>query len=137
MEEAIVVVDADQDRSRELCTALERQHYRAAALDSLERLKERLKKSDCRVILLDLDSFSVDSRYIRELLRNNSDIAIIALSSRTFHPELKEAMSTQISACLSKPVDVDELFYWLKSICAGEPKPRASPMGKGDRARNL
>ena len=31
MEEAIVVVDANPDESRELCTVLERQHYRAAA----------------------------------------------------------------------------------------------------------
>ena len=117
MEEAIVVVDANPDESRELCTVLERQHYRAAALDSLERLKQYLKKGDCRVILLDLDSFSIDSRFVRELLRENSDIAIIALSSRTFHPELREAMSTQISACLNKPLDADELFYWLRSIC--------------------
>jgi DNA-binding response OmpR family regulator len=116
MEEAIVVVDANPDESRELCTVLERQHYRAAALDSLERLQEHLKQSDCRVILLDLDSFPVDSRYIRELLRSNTEPAIIALSSRTFHPELKEAMSTHISACLNKPLDADELFYWLRSI---------------------
>jgi len=132
MEEAIVVVDADPDEGRDLCTVLERQHYRAAALDSLERLKEQLKKRDCRVILLDLDSFPVDSRFVRELLRDNSDLAIIALSSRTFHPELKEAMSTQISACLNKPLDEDELFYWLRSICAGEPRPKAAPVGKGE-----
>jgi DNA-binding response OmpR family regulator len=117
MGEAIVVVDADPVRNRELCMVLERQHYPANSLDSLERLQEHLKQSDCRVILLDLDSFPVDSRYIRELLRNNTEAAIIALSSRTFHPELKEAMSTQISACLSKPLDADELFYWLRSIC--------------------
>jgi DNA-binding response OmpR family regulator len=117
MEEAILVVGANPDEGRELCTVLEHQHYRAAAVDSLERLQEHLKKRDCRVILLDLDSFPVDSRYIRELLRNNTEAAIIALSSRTFHPELKEAMSTQISACLNKPLDADELFYWLRSIC--------------------
>ena len=117
MEEAIVVVDANPDEVRELCTVLERQHYRATALNSLELLKKYLKKSGCRVILLDLDSFSVDSRFVRELLRDNSELAIIALSSRTFHPELKEAMSTQISACLNKPLDADELYYWLRSIC--------------------
>jgi DNA-binding response OmpR family regulator len=117
MEEAILVVGANPDEGRELCTVLEHQHYRVAAVDSLERLQEHLKKRDYRVILLDLDSFPVDSRYIRELLRNNTELEIIELSSRTFHPELKEAMSTQISASLNKPLDADELFYWLRSIC--------------------
>jgi CheY-like chemotaxis protein len=83
------------------------------------------------VLILDLDSLPVDNRFIRDLRKQNPDVPIIALSSRTFHPELQEALSLYISACLAKPVNPDELIYWVKSICqdqlstggsVGEPK---------------
>jgi len=35
---------------------------------------------------------------------------------RAFHPELEEAMSNYIFACLSKPADEDELVFWIKSL---------------------
>jgi DNA-binding response OmpR family regulator len=68
------------------------------------------------MLLLDLDHLSVDNRYIRELSRQQPKLSIIAVSSRTFHPELEEALSSHISACLVKPVDIDELLFWLRSL---------------------
>jgi hypothetical protein len=38
------------------------------------------------------------------------------MSSDRFHPELKDAICYHIYACLTKPLDYDELLYWLRCI---------------------
>ena len=116
MEGPIIVVDADETESEALRVVLERDNYPAIALNSLEKLEEEIPESACGVIILDLDTLPVDNRFIRYLKRQKDNMHIIGLSSRPFHPELQEAVSTHIYACLAKPVDTDELLYWLRSI---------------------
>lgn len=127
MPKMIMVVDANLEESQELCSMLERNHYSATALHSLLELAEKVRVSLCQAVILDLDSLPVDNRFIRGLCKENSELCLIGISSRTFHPELEEAMRAYISACLGKPVNEDELIYWLKSACAGEASSRASP----------
>lgn len=122
MDKPIVVVNADQEQCRELCAMLEREHYRTTAMHSLVHLESNIQGSGCRVVILDLDNPHVDNRFIMKLRRQNPGVRIIGLSSRPFHPELEEAMSTHMMcACLSKPVDSEELIYCLKSF--GEEDP--------------
>ena len=123
----IAVVDADPAEQQELCSILERNHYRATRFETTPGLVSHIRESSCDALILDLDGTSVDNRFIRSLSRENPQLCIIGISSRTFHPELEEAMRAHISACLSKPVDEDELLFWLKSISTGEPRSRASP----------
>jgi len=80
-------------------------------------LEKNVRAGACQAVILDLDSLPVDNRLLRNLRRKDPSVRIIVLSSRRFHPELEEAMSTHIYACLSKPVDSEELIYWLKSGC--------------------
>lgn len=127
MQEPIVVVNSDVALSKELCAVLEREHFRTTALHSLMSLDEEIQGRARRVVILDLDNLPVDNRVFRGLKRTNSGVCIIGLSTRSFHPELKEAMSSHIYACLSKPVDSDELIYWLKSICENDSDSRDSP----------
>lgn len=117
MEEPIVVVNADEAACRELCTGLEKEHFRTTALHSLVALEGAVKEGSCRVVILDLDTLPVDNFLFRNLKRKNPGVHIVGLSSRPFHPELEEAMSRHISSCLSKPLDVEELVYWIRSIC--------------------
>ncbi len=126
MDKPIVVVNADHEQCRELCAMLDREHYRTTALYSLVHLESNIQASGCRVVILDLDNLNVDNRFIMKLRRRNPGLLIIGLSSRPFHPELEEAMSTHIMcACLSKPVDSEELIYCLKSFGEQDP-PRGS-----------
>ena len=127
MPKMIMVVDGNLKESQELCWMLEHNHYRTTSVHSLTGLPEQVKGSICHAVILDLDSLPVDNRFIRNLCRENPELCVIGISSRTFHPELEEAMRAHISACLSKPVNEDELVYWLKSTCAGEASSRASP----------
>jgi DNA-binding NtrC family response regulator len=111
------VVDANKEQSGELCALLERNHYRTLAFHALLNLEKNLQEHPCHAVLLDLDSLPVSNRFIRGLRRQNPNLCILVLSNRSFHPELEEAISTHIYACLSKPVDTEELIYWLKTTC--------------------
>lgn len=127
MPKTVIVMDADPEEPKGLCGILQRNHYEAAHLRKLPDLLDHIRNNPCHALILDLDSLPVDNRFIRNLSRDNPELCIIGTSSRTFHPELEEAMRAHISACLSKPVDEDELLFWLKSLCDGGPNPRASP----------
>lgn len=127
MKTAILVVDANEDEGKALCALLERKHYSAVAFQSLTNLEKHVQETRCRVILIDLDTLPVDNRLFRVIRKKNPTVHIMGLSNRSFHPELQEAMSTHIYANLSKPVDSDELIYWLRSIRENEPDSRDSP----------
>jgi DNA-binding NtrC family response regulator len=127
MPRLVIVAAGKPDEQQGLYQVLEQNHYQTTFKDSLAGLLRHIEDSSCHAVILDLDSIPVDNRFIRNLCRKNPELCVIGISSRTFHPELEEAMRTHISACLSKPVNEEELIYWLKSICAGEPGARASP----------
>ena len=115
MQDPILVVSANEQHCHELCDALEGEDYSFKLLDSLEHLARGIKGCDCRLAILDLDSLPVDNRLIKKLKRKNPSLRIIGFSSRSFHPELQEAMSSHIYACLGTPVDEEELVFWVKS----------------------
>jgi DNA-binding NtrC family response regulator len=73
-------------------------------------------KKESGVVILDLDDPVVDNRVIRNAKRTRPAMQIIGISKRPFHPELKEAISKHIYACLCEPVDPEELVYLVKSI---------------------
>ena len=116
MQEPIVVVDGDEEQCRGLCATLEREHFTTTAFHSLLNLEREIQDTGRRVVILDLDTLPVNNRLFRTLRRTNPGVCIIGLSSRPFHPELKEAMSQHIYACLSKPLDEEELVFWVKSL---------------------
>ena len=122
MEEPIVVVNANAAACQELCIGLEKEHFRTTALHSLIALEGEFQKTVCRAVILDLDNLPVDNRFFREMKRKNPKVHIVGLSSRPFHPELEEAMSRHISSCLTRPVDMEELLFWLRSVCQEEAK---------------
>ena len=125
MNRSIAVVHASPEEGRALCRVLENHHYSAIPLRSLDELVKAVRENACHAVILDLDSLPVDNRFLRKMCKEDPELCVIGVSSRTFHPELEESMRAHISACLSKPVDEDELLYWLKSICAGEPRVKS------------
>ena len=116
MKKGIIVLDADQEQCHQLCTLLETRQYWAKPLDSISRLQECLIEGDCLSVFLDIDTISVDNHKIRDLTIRFPGVYFFCLSERPFHPELHDAICYHIYACINKPVDPDELFYWLRSI---------------------
>jgi hypothetical protein len=79
-------------------------------------LEAGLKSSACLAIILDVDSVAVSNRSVRTLKENFPAISIFCSSGCRFHPELQDALAHHIIACLGKPVDPDELQFWLRAI---------------------
>ncbi|HEA67566.1 MAG TPA: hypothetical protein ENI07_12195 [Desulfobacterales bacterium] len=124
MEKGIVVLDADQKQCQDLCLDLEKNRYAASPIYSIENLVERLNETDYLAVIVDIDTIAIDNRTVRELTIKYPGVYFFCLSKDRFHPELKDAICYHIYACLNKPVDLDELFYWLRSIYENEADPR-------------
>ena len=116
MKKGIVVVDSDQNQCRRLCTMLEKNQYSTISIHSLQHLEPKLKQSICLAVILDIDTIPVDNRTVRELALKFPNVYFFCLSEQPFHPELKDAICHHMYACLNKPVDPDELLYWIKCI---------------------
>ena len=114
------MLDADAESCQRLCETLEKRGYPATSLHSLLDLEEILKEGGYLAIIIDIDSVAVDNRVIRELTVSYPEICFLCISKDKFHPELKDAICYHIYACLTKPVDPDELLFWLRSIYEDE-----------------
>jgi DNA-binding NtrC family response regulator len=112
----ILVLDADAENCQRLCEILEKRCYPVASLYSLFDLEDTIEKGGYLAIIIDIDSVAVDNRVMRELTVSYPEIYFLCTSKDRLHPELKDAICYHIYACLTKPVDPDELFYWLRSI---------------------
>ncbi len=112
----IVVLGADENQCRSLCNILEERHYPSTSMYSLGSLEEYIKASVCPLVIIDLDNLPVGKHTFRRLKRLKPSLCIMGLSSKPFHPELEEAMSSHIYACIKKPVDEEELIFWVKSL---------------------
>jgi DNA-binding NtrC family response regulator len=120
LEKEIVVLDADKAQCGELCALLKSRHYHATQVDSILNLQNHLQEATCQVVMLDLDTVPVDNRIIRDLTIKYPEVCFLGLCKQRYNPELKEAICYHIYACINKPVDPDEIFYWLRSICENE-----------------
>jgi DNA-binding NtrC family response regulator len=116
MEKKIIVLDAEPAERQWICALLAEQNYLVAAVQSLSDLKERLESEAYMAVIINIDSVPLDNRSIRNLVLEFPGTCILCTSKDRFHPDLKDAICYHIYACLNKPVDPDELFYWLRSI---------------------
>jgi len=127
MKKSILVIDADKDQCRGLCELLEKGQFNAMPLFSTDTLEKSIKETVCQAIFWDIDTVPADNRTIRDLTLKFPGVYFFCLSSHRFHPELKDAICYHIYACINRPVDPDELFYWLRSIEENEADPKYQP----------
>ena len=120
MKKTILVLDAEPTECHNLCDLLAKERYTAIPVRSLPDLEEYLLTESYIVAVIDIDSMPIDNRTIRKLVFDNPGMHILCMSKDKFHPELKDAICYHIYACLNKPVDPDELFYFLRSIYENE-----------------
>lgn len=112
----IVVIDADKEQCRQLGELLINNQYKAAPLYSLHNLEKTITQTGCLAILWDIDTVPVENRVIRDLTIKFPSVYFFGLSRHRFHPELQDAICYHIYACIKRPIDADELFYWLRAI---------------------
>ncbi len=127
MGNTILVVSDNPEERFKIENQLVSEGYIAFPLDSLVSMENRLRGKKCMAVIIDIDSIEVDNRTIRQLTLRHPETPLLCASFDKFHPELKDAICYHIYACLNKPVDSDELFYWLKCIQEDETESRAPP----------
>ena len=123
MKKKILVLDANQNSSGELSNTLNSKNYPFTQTQTLSSLEGFLDSEKYVAVILDIDSIPVDNRMIRELAIKYPGVRFLCTAKDRFHPELKDAICYHIYACLNKPVDQDELLFWIKSIYAEEDIP--------------
>ncbi|UCE64574.1 MAG: hypothetical protein JSU59_05420, partial [Nitrospirota bacterium] len=116
IEKKILVLDADVTSCHRLVELLEGQQYPTTCIHNLSDLEKDLEKESYLAVILDIDSVPVDNRVIRKVTINYPEVHFLCTSKDRFHPDLKDAICYHMYACLTKPVDPDELFYLLRSI---------------------
>lgn len=125
----VFVLSTDDAENEALCSILSKGRLGHRFFPTMNDLEAGLKDTTCRAIILDVDSVAVSNRSIRTLKENFPAVSIFCTSERRFHPELQDALAHHISACLGKPVDPDELQFWLKAIDDKAPAPRCDGTG--------
>jgi DNA-binding NtrC family response regulator len=123
MKKKILVVSTDVQESKILRDLLNHHHLLSETADSIQELNNILRKEDCIAVILDLDTIPVSNRNLKDLSTQYPNVTIFCISAKRFHPELQDAIQHYIYACLNKPVDPDELLYWIKSIYEEENIP--------------
>jgi DNA-binding NtrC family response regulator len=116
MKKSIMVLDANEEQCRKLCKLLEKVQFKAIPQYSMDKMEQRIEDTMCRAIFWDIDTVPADNRIIRNFTTKFPGVYFFCLSDQPIHPELRDAISQHIYACLHRPIDVDELFFWLRSI---------------------
>ncbi len=83
---------------------------------SVAELETRLQGAAFDAVIMDIDSLAVENRHLRRLSSAHPRTPILCISSKRLHPEIGESIRNHVFACLTKPVDREELGYWLKCI---------------------
>jgi len=120
MQKCILIVNTDAKQCRELGGLIEKEGYSVSALHSLQNVGTYLEENKFQAVIIDIDTVPIDNRTVRDLTIKFPEVYFFCLSVQPFHPELKDAICYHIYACLNKPVDEDELFYFLRSIYENE-----------------
>jgi DNA-binding response OmpR family regulator len=112
----VAVIDRNAEQGRKLCDFIERIGYSATPLTSIDAFEYYAKHHPTGIVIFDLDTTDIDNRKLKSLKKRHKETPFMGVSSRLFHPELSEVMGQELNVCLNKPVDEEELYYWLKSL---------------------
>jgi DNA-binding NtrC family response regulator len=124
----VLMVTGDRQDGKRFCGLLGAMHYNARMLTSLEELHMCLQEASEVAVILDLDTIAADKQFFRTLHRSHPRLHILGISSLAYHPGREEVIGS-LYACLVKPLDTEELGYWLKTI-AENLSETESPTGR-------
>ena len=118
MDHMVMILGNETSQYSGLSGLLEKNGYQSRLTSDLSVLTETIsEKEKPAAIVLDLDAIPPDNHVFRSFKRNNPGIVLLAVSERSFHPDLVESMERHFFACMVKPVDPDEFLFLLKSGC--------------------
>jgi len=117
---AVLIVDDDKDIRDTIQELLQDEGYSVATAENGAAALDRLRHVRPQLILLDLTMPVMDGITFREEQLNDDALAAIptiVMSART--DPGKDAGPLLVRACLSKPLDLDELLTLVAHYCRG------------------
>jgi DNA-binding NtrC family response regulator len=116
MNPVVLMVNTDKNEAESIGDMMRAAGYTPCIVDSIAGVETTLATNNSRAVLLDLDSVKVCNRDVRQLTSRFPRVCFLCTSRIPFHPELEDAIGFHFYACIQKPIDPDELLYWLKCI---------------------
>jgi DNA-binding NtrC family response regulator len=123
-QKTILLMNADPVESAGIAHLLKESELETQSVTTSFELKKKLQDASFIAVIIDLDSMPMDNRSIKDLALQSPNAPFLCISKERFHPELKDSIRDHIYACLTKPIDPDELKYWLKCIRKDDRKPK-------------
>jgi DNA-binding NtrC family response regulator len=122
MKRHVFVVGVEPRTLEQLKSACLSTPYSLNDFSSLVEAKTAIENSPKprNAVLVDFDGLKIRNSLLHIFRRGLPDTYIIGISAKYFHPELEESLREHTYACLSKPVDPDELRFFLRSIFEDE-----------------
>ena len=116
MMQKLLVVEDDQKIRDELVTLLQRNGYDACALTSFVDVPGQILQSGVDLVLLDLNLPGVDGQHVCREVRQKSNVAIIAVTSR--NSDLDELMMLSLGAddFVAKPYNTQILLLHIATV---------------------
>lgn len=111
----VAVMGAGAEDVPAICRIIEEGDYRTTICRDLGELESVLAEP-CMAAILDFDSVPLDNRAIRSVTHSHPATCFLCTSKERYHPDLEDSIRHHLFACLHKPVDPDELHYFLKCI---------------------
>ena len=132
----VIILSKNQEEVDQIRDILTEENYDCDVLQTIKDLDSELDQGAASAAFIDIDSVPIDNRLIRKLTLKHPSVYFFCMSRDKFHPELKDAICYHIYACLNKPLDPDELVYWLRCISSNENESRPTPNSNGSAIRD-
>jgi DNA-binding NtrC family response regulator len=126
-EQMILIVCGLIKEASGMQSLLKTKNIPSQTLTDLTMLQPDSSKGVYQTIIIDIDSVPVSNRMMREMRRQHPRASFLCVSKSSYHPTLQEAIGQYFYACLLKPVDPDELCYWLNCAHADAKDNRGPP----------
>lgn len=116
MKNRVLIACRNQSEWQDLEEKLKERKFFVDQAKSFVTIKKNLQERQYLALIIDIDSITIDNITIRQLTLDFPGVPLFCISLDKFHPELKDAICYHIYACIKKPMDYEELHFWLQSI---------------------
>ena len=116
MRQEVIILNPDFSESQHTIQLLKSNGYYSNAVDNFEAFLKALGNPECIAGLIDIDCFKINNNQVQEIAEQHPNTVLFFTSTERIHPDLKESIAQFVFACMTKPLNPNELVFWLRSL---------------------